>query len=40
MTTKEEVRRHRQLVKRLEAFLERESKDPESRRMLASLQGD
>jgi len=40
MTTKDADRRHLELEERLQAFLERESKDPETRRMLVSLQGD
>ena len=40
MTAKELEKRHAELEKDLERFLEEDAKDPHVREMLASLQGD
>jgi len=40
MTAKEFEKRHAELQKDLERFLDQEAKDPDVREMLVSLQGD
>jgi len=40
MSPRDVEKRHEELVERLERFLEREARDPETRIMLASLEGD